>query len=130
MTMQQVQQAPAGFSLPEWIVHQTLVRLGKVPNVDFVFQSSFQGGRLERGGLVIDFLFIDPGDLAINVQGGFFHNETPQVIARDRMTRAQLAGQGITLIFIDEEDILADPVRHVRDALSYRDNSSLGGIGG
>ena len=51
------------------------------------------------------------------------------MIARDRMARAQLAGEGITLIFIDEGDILADAERFVRAALRYQDLSFLGGLG-
>jgi hypothetical protein len=130
VTLQQL--VPVGFegSLPEFIVLQTLERLGLQEGVDFAYQSSFFGGRLDRGGLVIDFLFVNPPDLAINVQGEFFHQEQGSVvIARDRMARAQLAGQGITLIFIDAEDILEDPERHVRDALRFVDNSFLGGVG-
>ena len=80
---------------------------------------------------MIDFLFADPPDLAINVQGSFFHLEQGAgVIARDKMARAQLAGQGVTLIFIDENDVLADPVRYVGAALRYQDLSFLGGVGG
>jgi hypothetical protein len=129
MTQQQVRDVPGDFagSLPELIVLQTLVRLGLQPGVDFVFQSPLFGGRLNRGGLVIDFLFSNPPDLAINVQGSFFHFEQGgTVIARDVLARAQLAGEGITLIFIDEEDVLEDPVRFVRAALQYQDLSRLG----
>ena len=79
MTTQTQKQAqvPDGFTLPEWNVFQALARLGKKHNIDFVFQSPFMGGRQTRGGLVIDFLFINPPDLAINVQGEFFHQEQP-----------------------------------------------------
>ena len=129
--MRQAPATPPGFSVPEFAIFQTLIRLGLQPDVDFVFQSPLFGGRLERGGLVIDFLFINPPDLAINVQGEFFHQEQgADVVARDRLARAALAGEGITLIFIDASDALAEPDRMVRDALNYRDNSFLGGIGG
>jgi hypothetical protein len=132
MTLQQIRSVPPDFdgTLPEYIVFQTLVRLGFQPGVDFTFQSPLFGGRIEKGGVVIDFLFINPPDLAINVQGTFFHQEQgAAVIARDRMARAQLAGQGITLIFIDEDDILTDADAFVRDALRYIDRSFLGGAG-
>ena len=130
MTTQQIQQAPTEWpgSLPEFIVFQTLIRFGKDPVLDFSFQTAVHGGRLEKGGLVIDFLFINPPDLAINVQGGFFHYEQGSpVIARDKMARAQLAGDGIQLIFVDEQDILEDAEGIVRDALRYIDRSVLGG---
>jgi hypothetical protein len=130
MTLQQLSDVPLGFggSLPEYIVLRTLQRLGKTDGVDFSYQSSLFGGRIERGGVVVDFLFHDPPDLAINVQGVFYHYEKGgDVIARDRESRAQLAGQGITLIFIDEDDVLRDPVRYVQAALNYQDLSRLGG---
>tara|TARA_R100001086_G_scaffold232612_1_gene153905 strand:- start:136 stop:537 length:402 start_codon:yes stop_codon:yes gene_type:complete len=132
MTLQQIRDVPADFdgSLPEYIVFQTLVRLGFEPGIDFNFQSPLFGGRLEKGGVVIDFLFFNPPDLAINVQGSFYHQEQGVVaVQRDRIARAQLAGQGINLIFIDEDDIKADPEAFVRDALRYIDRSFLGGIG-
>ena len=129
MTLQQTLAVPAGWpgSLPEYLVYTALIQLGKQPGLDFVYQSPLMGGRLERGGLVIDVLFINPPDLAINVQGEYFHQQQGSTaIARDKMARAQLAGQGITLIFIDAGDVTADPVRYVRDALNYIDHSFLG----
>lgn len=132
MTLQQLRTVPANFegSLPEFIVFQTLERLGFEPGVDFSFQSPLFGGRIEKGGVVIDFLFINPPDLAINVQGAFFHLEQgATVLARDKMARAQLAGIGITLIFIDENDILTDAESFVRAALRYQDRSFLGSGG-
>jgi hypothetical protein len=47
-------------------------------------------------------------------------------IARDRIGRAQLAGLGITLIFIDEDDIYEDVGYYVKEALQYRDHSRGG----
>jgi len=45
-------------TLPERIVYLYLVeRLRFRPNIDFDFQSSLQGGRMELGGIVADFLF-------------------------------------------------------------------------
>ena len=48
------------------------------------------------------------------------------VIARDKMARAQLAAEGITLIFLDEEDIMNEPRRTVEDGLRYIDTSEIG----
>ena len=113
-------------SLPEYLTFITLQEFGKVPDVDFFFQSSFQGGRLERGGLVIDFIFADPPDLAINIQGEFFHYLQGQsTIARDVIAREQLAAEGITLIFIDAEDVELDRRFYVSQALNFRDHSRL-----
>ena len=113
-------------SLPEWIVYDTLRKIGKQPDRDFIFQNPLSGGRQERGGVIVDFLFINPPDLAINVQGLFFHYEQGvQVKARDIMARASLAGLGIELIFIDEDDILTDPFFYVREALRRVDHSRI-----
>lgn len=128
MTTQQTQAVPPGFlgSLPEFIVFQTLVRIGHIPDVTFVFQNPLSGGRLERGGLIIDFLFLDPPDLAINVQGLFFHYEQGVTVrARDEMARVHLASLGIDLIFIDEDDVNEDPFFFVREALRRVDHSRL-----
>lgn len=45
-------------TLPERILYKALVELLHfVPDVDFDFQSSLQGGRIDTGGIVADFLF-------------------------------------------------------------------------
>jgi len=122
-------QVPANFpgSLPEYLVLRALEKLGKRDGVDFSFQHSLMGGRLDKGGVIIDFLFSNPPDLAINVQGSYWHYGLgPEVKARDIIAREQLAGLGITLIFIDEDDIMADVAFYVRQALQYKDLSRLG----
>jgi hypothetical protein len=43
------------------------------------------------------------------------------------MARAQLAGEGKQLIFIDEDDLYNDTDYYVLEALRYRDHSRLGG---
>tara|TARA_Y100000310_G_scaffold18838_1_gene18478 strand:- start:327 stop:722 length:396 start_codon:yes stop_codon:yes gene_type:complete len=123
-------QVPSNWegSIPEYVAYQTFVRLGKEPGQDFTYQSPLLGGRLDKGGFVIDFLFTDPPDLAVNVQGVYYHYEFGvEVKARDIMARAGLAGQNLTLIFIDDEDLLKDPMYYCREALNYRDHSRLGG---
>ena len=86
------------------------------------------GGRIQKGGVVIDFDFSNPPDLAINVQGVYFHYQFGvETAARDRMAKAQLAGEGKNLVFIDEDDLLEDPDYYVMEALRYRDHSRLGG---
>lgn len=127
-TQVQPRVAPEGFpgSLPEFLVFEMLVRLGKDPDTDFTFQSPFMGGRLQRGGVIIDFLFSNPPNLAFNVQGIFFHYaQGSETRARDVMARQQMAGLGIQLIFIDEDDILADTRFFVEEALAFRDHSRL-----
>ena len=79
---------------------------------------------MEKGGSIVDFLFNDPPDLGINVQGEYWHYaQGVTKTMSDDMARATLAGQGITLIMIDENDIYKDVDFYVREALRYRDHS-------
>ena len=129
MTTQQAPQLPADWegSIPEYVAYQALIRAGKQPEVDFTYQSPLLGGRMTKGGVVLDFEFSNPPDLAVNIQGVYYHYEfgTDQK-ARDLMGRAQVAGEGIFLIFIDEDDLMEDPDYYVREALNYRDHSRIG----
>lgn len=48
-------------SIPEYMVYRSLIeRHGKQPGVDFSYQSALMGGRLDKGGVVLDFVFTDP----------------------------------------------------------------------
>ena len=116
-------------SAPEYLVYNSLVNtFKKREGIDFTYQSAFMGGRLDKGGVVLDFVFADPPDLAINVQGEYYHyGMGVTFIQNDIIVRQQMAGQGINLIFIDESDVLEDVDYYVRQALNYRDHSQLGG---
>ena len=130
MTTQADIQVPADWagSIPEYVAYQTFIKLGLEPGQDFTYQSPLMGGRLDKGGFVIDFLFTEPPDLAVNVQGVYYHYEFGvEAKARDLMARAALAGQNITLVFIDDDDLLSDPTYYCREALNYQDHSRLGG---
>ena len=117
--------------MPEYVAYQAFMRLGKIPGEDFSYQSPLLGGRLDKGGFVIDFMFMNPPDLGINVQGVYYHyTQFPNAVetkARDALARASLAGQNITLVFIDDDDLIKDPQYYCREALNYRDHSRLGG---
>ena len=129
-TGQGLQEAPQGWqgSKPEWSFYSSLVRLGYEPDGDFTYQSPLMGGRMDKGGAVIDFLFSNPPNLAVNVQGVYYHYELgAETKARDIFARESLAGQGITLIFVDEDDLEQDAIGTTRDALAFRDRSRLGG---
>lgn len=130
MTTQADIQVPADWagSIPEYVAYQTFIKLGLEPGQDFTYQSPLMGGRLDKGGFVIDFLFTEPPDLAVNVQGVYYHYEFGvEARARDIMARAAMAGQNITLVFIDDDDLLRDPTYYCREALNYQDHSRLGG---
>ena len=122
--------APEGWtgSKPEWAFYSALRELGYEEYDDFSYETPMMGGRLDKGGLIIDFLFYNPPDLAVNVQGVYYHYELgADTKARDIFARQMLAGQGITLIFVDEDDLEQDAIGVTRNALAFRDTSRLGG---
>ncbi len=130
MTTQNITEAPPGWagSLPEYIAYTTFQSFGLEPGQDFVYQSPLMGGRIEKGGLVLDFLFSNPPDLAVNIQGVYYHYEFGvETRGRDIMARQAAVGTGLTLIFIDEDDILTDARYYCREALRYRDHSRMAG---
>ena len=126
---QQIEAPPSWpGSLPEYIAYITFEQLGKIPGEDFSYQSSRMGGRLDKGGVVLDFVFTNPPDLAVNVQGVYYHYETGvNTQARDMFARAQVEGAGVRLIFIDDDDLFRDPEYYCREALNYRDHSRMAG---
>ena len=129
-TGQGLPQPPSSWegSTPEWAFYASLAQLGYHDGVDFDYQSEQMGGRLDKGGAILDFLFTNPPNLAVNVQGVYYHYEFgADTKARDIMAREAMAGQGITLIFVDEDDLEQDPIGVTRNALQYRDTSRLGG---
>jgi hypothetical protein len=129
MTTQKQQQVPSNWqgSLPEYLAYRGFEKAGKIPGVDFTYQSPLQGGRMDKGGQVLDFLFSDPPALAVNVQGVYYHYEFGvETLARDKIGREQMLQSGIHVIFIDEDDIIADTDYYIREALNYLDHSRLG----
>ncbi len=101
-------------SLPEYLVYEALLKLGM--KGQFTYQSSMLGGRTTKGGAVMDFYFPELR-LAINVQSTYFHYRTTGQRTNDKLLRAQLEGQGIKVIYIQEADALANASFYVRDAL-------------
>tara|TARA_R100001230_G_C5649163_1_gene154484 strand:- start:680 stop:1084 length:405 start_codon:yes stop_codon:yes gene_type:complete len=116
-------------SIPEYLVYNSLTTtFGLTDGIEFSYQSAFMGGRLDKGGVILDFFFYDPPDLAINVQGEYYHYGLGVTfVQNDIIVRQQMAGQGINLIFIDESDILDDVDYYVKEAFNYKDHSQLGG---
>lgn len=88
----------------------------------FDFQSAFMGGRLERGGAVADF-FISDLNLILSVQSDYWHYGSSGKIASDKAQRIALEGLGITVIWIQEEDVLKNPMFYVREAVNFREHT-------
>lgn len=91
--------------LEERIIYLELVKRGFVPGIDFTFQTSLEGGRIEMGGLVADFVLEDQR-LILNPIGPTHYTTIGK--AKDREQAAILASMGFTVIFI--------PLRIVHDA--------------
>ena len=112
----------------ERLVNNELLRRGHREGETYYYQAPFFGfGTGERGSYSLDFLFIDPPGLAFNVQGVYWHyGQGTSTEANDVLLRAQLAQHDITLIFVDEDDVLEDVRWIVGEALQFRDHSRLG----
>ena len=111
---------------PEILCYEALINYGLMPNIDFEFQSSIFGGRQQRGGQVIDFLFFNPPNLAFSILGEYFHYElSGGSRAADIINSNELSMVGITLIHIDEGDLIEDAKSVVGDALQFKDRSKL-----
>lgn len=104
---------------PEYAVYLALIKIG----VAFDYQSSKMGGRLARGGSVIDF-WIPSLNLAINVMGEYWHYERG-TLGHDQLQRAALESQGIRVIYIDEKDALTNALYFVQEAIKGIDHSRM-----
>jgi very-short-patch-repair endonuclease len=91
---------------PERIVYQFLLRLSMVPQIDFTFQSSLEGGRIEMGGLVVDFLFPQM-KMVLQVQGPT--HDTFLRSAKDEEQHMLLSAMGYEVVSIDMETIYDEP---------------------
>lgn len=112
-----VQGQPA--TLPERIVARELDKLG----IRYIFQQSFLGGRFQSGGLVSDF-YIPSLSLILSILGTYWH-ASPSVRAKDILQRIAVLSQGITTIFIREEDVMARARYYVSQALLGNDLSGV-----
>lgn len=90
-------------TLPERIIYKSLVKeFHLIDNVDFLFQSSLQGGRIDTGGIVADFIF-PYLHLVINPTGPT-HSEYIRMWKDDEQTMA-LADMGYDQYLIPEEKV-------------------------
>ena len=96
-------------SILEFLVYEFLVDVKKqVEGVDFIYQYPLMGGRTQFGGFVADFYF--PARREVwNPAGLHFHWTTAVNRARDIVAKQVLAGRGIKLIYLWEDDLLNRP---------------------
>ena len=120
MTTQEI-SVPEGWpgSNAAYLAYLALVGAGKVPGRDFTYQPKTQGGRLELGKQV-DFVFNNPPDLAMQVQESFYeHHDGVETRGTDVLTKAQLAGEGISLILLEHDKLVQDADGVIEKALQY-----------
>jgi hypothetical protein len=91
----------------EWYVFRALLQHGLKPDVDFIYQYSVAGGRLDRGGSIPDF-FLPDRRMGINPQGRYYHTRNSDQRAHDRIQREMLEGMGIRMFYPSEDDVLAN----------------------
>lgn len=72
-------------------------------NIEFDFQSSLMGGRIEFGGAVVDFILVESGIL-LRVFGEYWHTGLVQE-AKDREQRSMLEGLGYRVVDLHEEEL-------------------------
>ena len=100
-----------------WIVYKTITSLGKEPAKDFTYRPRIEGDDA-------DFTFISPPNLAFQVQESFYdHHSGVETRGTDIMKKAQMAGNGVTLITLDHAMLQDDPEWLITEALQYRDHS-------
>lgn len=87
-------------TLPERILYKSLELRGWVAGVDFDFQSSLQGGRLELGGILADFMF-PRLRLIIQVQGPT-HSQYLR-FRKDEEQKDALSEKGFSVLEVDDD---------------------------
>lgn len=104
-------------TLPEWAIYWAHLAIGRKPFQDFQYQYSFDGST------IFDFFEFEER-IAIEVQGLYWHYEFQRSqVANDQLRKIRVEAVGLTLIFIDEDMALTDPIFYLREALAERDHS-------
>lgn len=127
LEMRAVSELRVKGSLPERIVYQALVWMRMSPATDFDFQSSQQGGRLELGGLVADFLFHHKR-MVIQVQGPT--HEGPMRQRKDEEQEDILADMGFNVHYITDTEIYNQATlwRRLRQIFNFGPSGGGGGL--
>lgn len=104
---------------PEWAIYWAHLTLDLLEGRDFIYRlSSYATDNIE-----VDFLELSPS-VGIQVQGEFWHYEfRSRAKPRDIQQKARLEAQGMSVIWIDENAALTNPVFFLQEALRGRDHS-------
>ena len=111
-------------TLPERIVFKWLVVHNFVSGIDFTFQSSLEGGRLEYGGIVVDFEFPQL-KLILQIQGPT-HNQLLRK-QKDNEQRMILSSYGYEVLELDDDVIYNEAQFDQEMAKIFNLNSYRGG---
>lgn len=104
-------------TLPEWAIYWAHIVLGRAPFQDFQYIYTVDGSHY------YDFYEFQER-IALEINGLYWHYEFNRGrAAQDQILKVHTESLGITLIFIDEDDALANPVFYLREALAERDHS-------
>ena len=124
MTMQETTPPPSWQGTNgDWLFFAALIELDYEPGKDFSYRPDNEG----IGNAGVSFSFENPPNLAVSIQSVYYANNNGlDTRSRDIFSREALAGMGITLVFVDEEDLEQDAVGITREALDYKDSSRLG----
>lgn len=108
-------------SLPEWAIFWAHLALGLEPDEDFAYLY-----KLEEAPKGVDFFEFDL-QLAIEIQGLYWHYGLGAAKQESDLERKiRIEALGIAVIFIDEDDALADPIYYLREARNGIDHSRSG----
>lgn len=111
-------------TLPEWNIYWALTfRLHKKDGSDFVYRKTagLLASLTEKTQL--DFMLLDGSAIAIEVQGLYWHYEKGRTKVADDIIRAAMLAGKWTIINIDEDAALRDPLFYTKEALEGRDHS-------
>jgi hypothetical protein len=118
-------EPPEGFpgTRPEWAIYWALEQLGYESGVDFHFEKMISHLTGAMPWSEIDFVLPLYG-IGIEIQGEFWHHSVGAAkIEQDVMRMARAESAGLRVVFIDENDALADPIYFAKEALAGNDHS-------
>jgi hypothetical protein len=121
------QQVPQNWQggAEDYAVYWAHEKLGKQPGIDFTYVPGSQGGVVRESWLAIEFVE-HPGNLGLVVL-----EEQPQdawQLFSARITRATMAGYQMTIIFLDGDKVLENPVPILEAAFRGEDHSRFASL--
>lgn len=115
-------------SLPEWAIYWAhgVLKLKEHEDFEYLFYYGGVGEVDSFESAQFDFYEYDVG-VAIEIQGLFWHYEFGgrRKVQQDAERKARAESSGLTLIFIDEDDALANPIHFLSLARNGIDRSRI-----